>query len=111
MIQEILGLAVILFFILRLGWQYYKDQIAKSQFIFWLFFWFLGGLLVIFVKRLDDLALSLGFSSSGIQLLLYVAVVVMFYIIFRMRLKIARLEKDITELTRSVAVSLLKKDK
>ena len=110
MIQILLGLAVVLFFLLRLGWQYYHDQIPKSQFIFWLVFWFIGGLLIIYVRRLDEVAARLGFSSTGIQLLLYVAAVVAFYSIFRMRLKIAKLEKDITEVTRSVALALTKKE-
>lgn len=104
MLQELLALAVVLFFLLRLGWQFYKDQIPKSQFIFWLIFWFGTGLLILFIKSIDQLAVRLGFSSSGIQLLLYVAVAIIFYFIFRLRLKVASLEKDITKLTQATAL-------
>ncbi|MCX6792978.1 MAG: DUF2304 domain-containing protein [Candidatus Falkowbacteria bacterium] len=105
MFQELLALAVVLFFLVRLGWQFYKDQIPKNQFIFWLVFWFVTGLLVLFIKTIDQLAARFGFSSSGIQLLLYVAVAIIFYFIFRLRLKVASLEKDITKITQAVALN------
>jgi hypothetical protein len=111
MFQEFIALAVIVFFLLRLGWQFYKDQIPKSQFIFWLSFWGVAGLLLIYIRQIDQLAARLGFSSSGIQLLLYVAVAVIFYVIFRLRLKLAQMEKDITELTRLAAISERDKNK
>lgn len=113
MLQELIALAVILFFLLRLGWQFYKDQISKNQFIFWLIFWFIAGLLVLFIKSIDQLAARFGFSSSGIQLLLYVAVAIIFYFIFRLRLKVERIEKDITKLTQTLALNIAadKKDK
>lgn len=104
MIQEILALAVVLFIIIRLGWQFYKDQIPKNQFIFWLMFWFGTGILIIFVRSLDQLADRFGFSASGIQLLLYMAVTIIFYFIFRLRLKVAKMEKDITKLTQTIAL-------
>ncbi len=111
MLQELIGLAVILIFLLRLGWQFYKDQIPKSQFIFWLAFWGVAGLLLLYIRSIDELAARLGFSSTGIQLLLYVAVAVIFYVIFRLRLKIATMEKEITELTRIAALSSAREKK
>jgi len=105
MLQELLALAIILFFLIRLGWQFYKDQIPKSQFIFWLIFWFVAGLLILFIKSIDQLAARFGFSSSGIQLLLYVAVALIFYFIFRLRLKVARLEKDLTKINQAITLS------
>lgn len=105
MLQELVALAVVLFFLLRLGWQFYKDQIPKGQFIFWLIFWFVTGLLILFIKTIDQIALRFGFSSSGIQLLLYVAVAIIFYFIFRLRLKVERLEKDLTKLTQATAIN------
>ncbi len=104
MLQEILGLLVILFFIGRLSWQYYHDQLPRGQFIFWLLFWLAAGIIVIFIRQLDTIASELGFSSSGIELLLYVAVVVMFYLIFRQRLSIERIERDITIMARHAAL-------
>jgi hypothetical protein len=105
MIQQLLALVFILFFLVRLGWQYYHDQITRSQFILWLIFWFVTGLSIIYIKSIDQLAKRLGFSSSGIQLLLYFAVVIIFYFIFRTRIKLAQMEKDITKLTQHLALN------
>ncbi len=104
MMQELIALVVILFFLSRLGWQFYHDEISRSQFIFWLAFWFIAGALIIFIQSIDQLAARLGFSSSGIELLLYVAVAIIFYSVFRLRLKMEKMEKNITELTRSLAL-------
>jgi hypothetical protein len=112
MIQQLIALVVVLAILARLGWQFYKEQIPKSQFILWIVFWFIAGLSVIFIKSIDQLANHLGFSSSGIQLLLYLAILIILYFIFSFRLKIARLEKDITTLTRHLALtSEVKKSK
>ncbi len=105
MIQEYIALGIIAAFIIRLGWQVYRNQLSRNQFLFWLGFWFVAGLLIIFVRNLDALAARLGFSSSGIQILLYCAVIIIFYFIFRLRLKMDRIERDITALARSIAIS------
>jgi len=48
--------------------------------------------------------MELGFSSSGINLVFYIAVLLLFYLIFRMRLRIVKIEKDITALSRKIAL-------
>ena len=103
MFQELLALLVIFLFLGRLGWQLYKQQIPQGQFIFWLFFWLTGGVLIIFIKEIDVFVAKLGFSSSGIQILFYISVAIIFYFIFRMRLKMEKLESDLTEITRLLA--------
>ncbi len=103
MFQEIIALVVVFFFLSRLGWQLWHEQIPRGQFFFWLCFWLISGVLIIFLKQIDILAARLGFSSSGIELLLYIAVAMIFYFIFRIRLKIERMERDITQLTRENA--------
>lgn len=103
MLQEILALIVIFIFLVRLGFQLYHEQIPRSQFILWLVFWLIGGVVVIYLQDIDRLVARLGFSSSGIEVLLYLTVAVMFYLILRLRLKLERMERDITTLTRHLA--------
>ncbi len=104
MIQELLALIVIFLFLGRLGWQLYKQQIPRGQFIFWLVFWLIGGILIIFIKEIDTFVAQLGFSSSGIQILFYIAVAIIFYFIFRMRLKMEKIESELTVVTRLLAL-------
>lgn len=106
--QQFLALIIITFFVSRLIGQIKKKQISRSEFILWLSFWSVSALAIIFLKELDKIASKLGFSASGINLLFYTAVLVIFYLIFRLRLRLAKLDRDLTDLNRSV--TLLKKD-
>lgn len=107
-LQQLLALIIIGFFIFRLFSQKKKKEINSSEFALWLVFWSVSALAIVFLKELDSLASMLGFSASGINLLFYAAILILFYLIFRLRLRIAKLDKDITDLNRSI--SLLKKD-
>lgn len=102
--QKILALIIILFFLSRLFWQKKKKQIGASEFIFWLVFWFGVALLVIFIKQIDQLVSKMGFSGSGIEILLYLGMALLFYFIFRLRLKMEKIEKDITRVIREIAL-------
>ncbi len=76
-----------------------------GEFYFWLIFW-LGSLALVFgLKQLDAFVRWLGFSASGIQVLLYLGVAVLFYLIFRLRLRLERMEENITKMVESMALA------
>jgi hypothetical protein len=102
--QQIIALIVLIFFILKLSYQWRKKSISFNEFIFWLSFWIIGILVIMFIKPIDQIVMKLGFSSSGINLIFYLAVLFLFYLIFKMRLKIVKLEKNITELSRKISL-------
>jgi hypothetical protein len=103
-IQQAIALLVILFFIVRLFRQKHDNNINRQEFRFWLLFWVCAALAIVGLPFLDAWLSRLGFSSSGIQFLLYLAVAVLFYFIFRLRLHIARLEKELTKIVRELAL-------
>lgn len=103
MIQQIIALVIIVFFISRLYWQKQKQQIGINEFIFWLVFWFVAGLAVASLKWIDRLVADLGFSGNGIEVLLYSSIVILFYFIFRLRLKLEKMERDITKIVREIS--------
>lgn len=105
MTQQIIALIIILFFLSRVLWQKKKGQISSSEFIFWLFFWFIAGLAIASLKWIDRFVADLGFSGSGIEVLLYLGVAMSFYFIFRLRLRQAKLEKDITKVVREISIN------
>jgi hypothetical protein len=104
MIQQIIALLILVFFVLKLTVQWRKKTININEFIFWLIFWLVASLLIIFIKPIDQLVINMGFSSSGINLIFYVAVLFLFYLIFKMRLKMVKMEKDITDLSRELTL-------
>jgi hypothetical protein len=98
MFQIIFALIIIAIFLGRLFWQKKQQQITNNEFVFWMLFWSVAAVIIIFIKYLDVIVSKLGFSGSGIQILLYLAVATLFYFIFRIRLRIERLEQNITKL-------------
>lgn len=104
MLQQFLAIGIIIFLASRVFWQKKKKQITGSEFLFWLAFWFLAALAVIFLKQIDRFVAYLGFSSNGINFLLYVSVMVLFYLIFRLRIRLEKQEKNITKIIREIAI-------
>lgn len=109
MIQQLFALAFIVFFISRLFWQKKKDELSTPEFVFWLAFWALAALAIIYIKQIDRLVAGLGFSSLGINVLLYIAVVLLIYFVFRLRLKVEKIERNITKIVREVAIKKAEK--
>lgn len=102
--QQYLALIIILFFLFRLYRQRKTKQIAPGEFVFWLVFWLIAALAVISLKWIDRLVAELGFSGSGIEVLLYLGIAVLFYFVFRLRLKLEKMERDITKIVSEIAM-------
>ena len=102
MIQQLIAGIVAIFFLIKLFGQWRSKSISLNEFIFWSIFWWLAIFIVLFIKQIDQLVIGLGFSSSAINLIFYISVLFLFYLIFKMRLKIVKMEKNITHLAREI---------
>jgi hypothetical protein len=111
MFQQIIALLVILIFIIKIIWQKKKNKITANEFIFWFVFLTFAAIAILFLKNIDKISYSLGFSASGIDILLYFSLIFLFYIIFKMRLNLEKLDRDITKLTREIALKEVDKNK
>lgn len=98
MAQILVATIIIAFFLAKLYWQKHKGAVSTGEFVFWLFFWLASLVLVLFLKQLDHLVASFGFSVSAIQVAVYMAIAVLFYFIFRVRLKLEKMEENLTKL-------------
>lgn len=105
MLQQLIALSIIALFVWRLMVQKKKKRVNQNEFIFWLSFWLLGALAIVFIRQIDALVISLGFSGAGINFLLYLTVITLFYLVFKLRLAIAKLDSNLTEITRSIALN------
>lgn len=104
MLQQTIALIIIAFFISRLYWQKQKNHIGVNEFLFWLVFWLVAAVLIISLKFIDRLVAGLGFSGTGIEVLLYLSIVALFYFLLRLRLKLEKIEKDITKIVKDIAL-------
>jgi hypothetical protein len=83
----------------------FKDRrITVGEFAFWTLIW-AGVVTVVFVP-----AIAAGFSTSlgvrrPVDLLVYVSIVLLFYLLFRLYVRIEHTEQEITKLVRETAIS------
>lgn len=104
MLQQVVAIIIILFFLFRLGEERKKQEIGANEFSLWLVFWLVAALAVIFIKDIDRLVHALGFSGSGINFLIYLSVLALFYLILRLRIDLTKLDRELTEVSRQVAL-------
>ncbi len=103
MLIQLLITLFIVFALLRLWQKFKKKEIGIQEFFGWLFFWFLvlGG--TIWFRKTDIIANFLG-VEKGADLAVYVSVLILFYLVFKILVKIDRLEKDITKIIRELSL-------
>ena len=101
-LQIIVSLFVI-FIVFRLT-RKFRDNILKiSEFIGWLLIWIV--VLVIFwlPQTTSYLAIIFGIGR-GVDLVTYISIISIFYLMFRLLLRIEKIEKEITTIIRNVAL-------
>lgn len=105
MLQQVIAIIIILFFIFRLSEQKKKKDINNKELVLWLIFWLLAAVAIIFIKELDRLVAWFGFSGSGINFLIYLAVLTLFYLVFRLQLSLVKLDRNLTDIVRHLSLS------
>lgn len=110
MIQQLIALAIIIIFFAKILKNKKKGLIANNEFLFWTIFWLVAAIAIIFIKQIDSFLFSLGISASGINFIFYLGVLILFYFVFRLRLNIAKLDADLTEMNKHLSIEKAKKE-
>ncbi|MFZ5365543.1 MAG: DUF2304 domain-containing protein [Patescibacteria group bacterium] len=100
---QILILIFIAYVIYRLVVKLNKRLLSPSFFILWLIFWLIVGLIVVLPQTTQLIAEWLG-VGRGVDAVMYISVIVLFYMIFRIFARIEKIEKDITHLVKEIAI-------
>lgn len=111
LLQQIVAIVIIALIIWRVARRFYRKEITAKSFIVWLVFWLVALVVVIFLRQIDFLAARIGIIASGIELVVYLAVVIAFYLIFRIFVRIDKMEKNITKAVRAMAIKEAEDDK
>jgi hypothetical protein len=104
---QIILLAVFLLALARAVSGYRKGQLPLTQLAAWMFFWIAAGYVVVRPETTSMLARLLG-VGRGADVVVYLALVAAFYLIFRMFAKIEALERQLTKLVRGLALKDMK---
>lgn len=96
--------AVVLLFALYRTVRKFRDRtIDVRRFFSWLVLW-LGALLLVVWPNLTSRAARLLGVTRGVDLVTYLAVMILFYLVFRVLVKIDSLEQEITKVVRAMAL-------
>lgn len=87
-----------------------EGLLGPKGLIFWLSFWILATILVFYPNSTTTIAHYLGIGR-GADLLMYVSLVVIFYVLFRLHVKLESVGRSLTKVVRKEALEQVKKDK
>jgi hypothetical protein len=103
MLIQIILVALIALIVFRLSAKLKTREISGKQFAGWLLIWLVAVIVVIWPDLTVKLANAVG-VGRGADLVIYVSVIFLFYSLFRLLLRIEKLEKNLTEVVRRDAI-------
>lgn len=103
MIFQILLIVFALFAAWRTWRQYRQKKVSGYWFGLWILFWLLV-IGVALAPQTTDIAAAFVGVEKGADLLVYCAVVIVYYALYRVLIKIEKQNRELTELTRQIAL-------
>lgn len=107
MIIQFIILIFIIFVFSRIIYRFKKGDITVRELFIWFIFWLGVAGAVIMPKKTDIIARLVG-VERGADLLVYLSIIVLFFIVFKIIVKVEKIDRNITEIVRQAA---LEKDK
>ncbi|MBU0646233.1 DUF2304 family protein [Patescibacteria group bacterium] len=107
---QILIVAFAVFAILRALHQFRQGRLTRQWLAFWLVFW-LFAIIVVILPETSEFAARLTGVGRGVDLIIYLSIVLLFYLVFRLFIKIEEGERQLTRLVRKLALDDFAKTK
>jgi len=111
--MELIQVIIIIFALFALSRVFlrFKDnKLSKNEFMFWVLVWLAVIITAIIPSIISALSQKFGIGR-GMDLLVYISILVLFYLIFRLYVKTERIEKEITVIVRKTAMNTPRKKK
>lgn len=106
---QILASLFMIFAVHRIVTRYRDQLLPKSEMIVWCVFWALVATAIWWPRGTDIIARLLG-VSRGADVIFAASIAVIFYLLFGILSHISRLQRELTQLVRSLAIYQDKKD-
>ncbi len=105
MIVQYIATGIIIVIYGQLVLRVIKDKTSIVKILFWLIFW-AGALVLIWLPQgtIDSIGQFFG-VEKGLDLVVYMSIIILFYIVLRIYNKVDKLQKNITKLVREIAKS------
>jgi hypothetical protein len=108
MVIQYAATVIIAIIILQLLLKLRKDRLVWLKILLWLIFWGSALFVVWFPSIIAEIAQVSG-VGRGVDVIIYVSIIFLFYLTFNQNSKIDELNKQITKLTREIAKNEEKK--
>lgn len=89
---------------------YNKKRMALLSLILWCAIW-IGAVIVIFIPKVSFFFANILGIGRGADFVVYVSIIILFYLMFRIYVKIDNVEKNVTKIVRETAIKKAKKKK
>lgn len=99
-----------LFAIARTFRQFRRGKLTLVFLFTWILFWVAVGIVVVMPQTTNTLAHFVG-VGRGVDAIMYVSILALFYAVFRLVVRIEEVEREITKLVRKLAVDSLEEKK
>lgn len=103
MLIQIILIILIALIVLRLFAKYKSREVSMRQLLGWLVIWVLAAAVIIWPDPTVRLANLVG-VGRGSDLVIYLAIIFLFYTVFRLILRIENMEKNLTKVVRAEAL-------
>ena len=100
---QIAALVVAVIHIARILSLWKSKKVPGKTAVFWFLIWFAVLFIVFATPAIDALSKPIG-VGRGIDLVVYISILILFYIIFQLNMKVDKLEREITRLVRESAL-------
>ncbi len=110
MLIQIILLIFIIYAVLKVALRYKDKVISLQEFVVWTIFWFMVGFVVILPETTSLVANFVG-VGRGVDLVIYISILILFYLSFRILVRLDKIEKDVTKVVRKIALSKGEKEK
>lgn len=92
-----------LFAITKTFRQFKQGKLTLAFLFLWIVFWVIVGVVVVLPQTTDALARFVG-VGRGVDAIMYISIIALFYFVFRLLVRIEEVEREITKLVRTLAI-------
>lgn len=109
MFIQLIIIIFVLFALSRVFIRYSKSEITSREVWMWSIFWFLVIAATLWPKSTDIVAQWVG-VGRGADLLVYLSIIVLFFIVFKILVKVEKIDHDVTKIVRKWAMEEKEKE-